>query len=400
MVTRETLRPRRDASGVWRSIAICVLIGICASFGGLSCPEESARSPVPQRTADSDEISIFFTGSELGALKPCGCSGGQLGGLSKRMAVFTLLTELAGTVFFVFRFAGDMPWGKAVWTSVFHSVSSFNNAGFDLFGGFRSLTGYAGDPYVLLVTAVLVITGGISFLVIADVFSRRNWTRFSLDTKLVLSGTGILLLGGMIVVLLTETGNPDTLGAMSFPQQLLNAFLQSVITRTAGFATLDVSLLRDYTLFLFMLLMFIGGASGSTAGGIKINTVTILITTIWSTVRGREHAGAFSREFTVQQVYRALAVIIISLLVITVVVFLLTVTEDFRFLDLLFEAFSAFGTVGLTTGITPGLSAAGKILITLTMFIGRLGPLALVLSLVQRQKSSAYRFPEESIRIG
>ena len=146
--------------------------------------------------------------------------------------------------------------------------------------------------------------------------------------------------------------------------------------------------------------MFVGGASSSTAVGIKVNTFGMLIATIWSTLRGKEHAGAFGREFNPQQIYRAIAVIILSLAVIAIAAFLLTIYEDFSFIRILFETFSAFGTVGLSTGITPFLSTAGKIIIIITMFVGRLGPLALTLALLQRQQPILYRYPEETIRIG
>jgi trk system potassium uptake protein TrkH len=158
--------------------------------------------------------------------------------------------------------------------------------------------------------------------------------------------------------------------------------------------------MADYSLFFTILLMFVGGAAGSTAGGIKVNTFGMLIATMWSSLKGKEHAGAFGREFTSQQIHRALALVMLALGLITVVVFILTVTEDFRFLSILFETFSAFGTVGLSTGITPDLSIAGKMIISVTMFVGRLGPLILALSLIQRQLPSKYRYPQDEVRVG
>ena len=158
--------------------------------------------------------------------------------------------------------------------------------------------------------------------------------------------------------------------------------------------------MADYALFFTMLLMFVGGASGSTAGGVKVNNVGMLAATIWSSIRGRERAGSFGRAFVPQQIYRAMAVVIISLVLVSLVVFGLTVTEGTKFINLLFETISAFGTVGLTTGITPGLSIAGRVIIIVTMFAGRLGPLTLVLALIQRQKPANYRYPEETVRIG
>ena len=328
---------------------------------------------------------------------------GHLGGLTaiiKRMAIFTVVIEATGAIIFYFYFSSVMSAGSAAWNAVFQSISAFNNAGFDLFGGFQSLSVYAGSPVMVLTTAVLIILGGISFLVVADILRKRKWLRLTLDTRLVITMTGILLIGGTIVILISEYNNPATLGGMPVPEKLMNAFFQAVTSRTAGFCTFSTAAIHDYALFFTMLLMFIGGASGSTAGGIKVNTAGALLGTTWSAIRGSEHVRMFNRELIITQIYRALAVIIVSLITIAVVVFTLTLTENQPFLDLLFETFSAFGTVGLSTGITPFLTIAGRIIITFTMFIGRLGPLALVLALVQRQKTAHFRYPAESIRIG
>jgi len=327
----------------------------------------------------------------------------QLGGLVrivKRMAVFTLVAEVIGAAIFYLHFSTQYSAGTALRVSLFQSISAFNNAGFDLFGSFRSLSNYQGVPLVVLPTAVLIFLGGISFLVVFDIAKSRNWRRLSLDSKMVLTTTVSLLALGIIVILFTEWNNPDTLGAMSQPQRLLNAFFQSVTARTAGFSTITMANVADYTLFFTMLLMFVGGASGSTAGGIKINTFGMLVATIWSTIRGRERAGAFGRQFNTQQIHRALTLVMFSLGLVCLVVFILTVTEEFHFLNLLFETVSAFGTVGLSTGITPNLSMAGRLIITGTMFAGRLGPLTLALALIQRQQPTAYRYPEEAVRIG
>jgi len=329
--------------------------------------------------------------------------GTQLGGLVRlirRIALYAVTLELVGAVVFFFRFSRDNSVGEAVWKSLFHSVSAFNNAGFDLFGGFRSLSGYHTDGLVVIATAVLIILGGISFMVVADVLRTRGLKRLSLNSKLVLSTTALLLVGGMALILLTEFRDPDTLGALSVPQKLLSAFFQSVTARTAGFSTTSMAGLADFTLLLIMLLMFVGGASGSTAGGVKVNTFGLLLATIWSAIRGREEAGAFGREFSNQLVHRALAVALLSLGAITLTVFLLTVTEESQFVDLLFESVSAFGTVGLSTSVTPGLSPGGKAVIAMTMLVGRLGPLTLALSLIQRQHPTEYHYPKDAVTIG
>jgi trk system potassium uptake protein TrkH len=155
-----------------------------------------------------------------------------------------------------------------------------------------------------------------------------------------------------------------------------------------------------YTLFFMLMLMYIGGASGSTAGGIKVNTFGMLAATVWSTIRGREHVGAFGREFKAQQIHRALTIVMLSIGLVGVVALVLVITEGAAFIDILFETVSAFGTVGLSTGITPDLTTAGKTIIVLTMFVGRLGPLTLAFSLVQRQQRTIYRYPQEDVRIG
>lgn len=326
----------------------------------------------------------------------------RFGGLVKvvwQMAIFTLVAEAIGAAllfFFSSLRSVDMP----LWKSVFHAVSAFNNAGFDLFGSFSSLAAFSTDVPVLLITSALVITGGISYLVVIDVIKSRRLDRLSLDSKLVLFTTGLLLGIGTLVFLLTEYFDPEELGSLPVYARFLNAFFQSVAARTAGFSTINMAQIGDYALFFTMLLMFVGGASGSTAGGIKVNNFSMLIATIWSTIRGREHPGAFGREFNVPQIHRALAVVALSLGVVSFVVFFLTLTEDCTFINLLFETVSAFGTVGLSGGVTPFLSFAGKILIITTMFAGRLGPLTLTLSLVQRQKATTYRQPRETVRIG
>jgi trk system potassium uptake protein TrkH len=271
----------------------------------------------------------------------------------------------------------------------------------DIFGNFRSLVGYQNNALVILTTAGLIIFGGISFFVVADVIKVRRFHRLLLDSKVVLITTLGLLALGVLVLLATEYSNGDTLGPLSVPGKVLNAFFHSVVPRTAGFNSIDVSHMADYSLFFTILLMFVGGAAGSTAGGIKVNTFGMLAATIWSVLRGKEHAGAFGKEFTSQHIYRALALVMLSLTLVAITVFVLKITDEkFGFLNLLFETTSAFGTVGLSTGITPDLSIPGRLIITGMMFIGRLGPLLLVLSLTQRQQPAIYRYPQDTVRIG
>jgi trk system potassium uptake protein len=328
---------------------------------------------------------------------------GMLGGLLKivrNMFLFTVSMEIIGTAAFYLRFSAQYSTGLAIWKSIFQSVSSFNNAGFDLFGGFQSMLNFQGDYLVTLTTAALIFLGGISFLVVQDVIKTHSLWKLSLDSKMVLSMTFVLLMAGMAVVFVTEYGNPSTLGSMSLPEKLLNAFFLSVTSRTAGFSTIPIGAMTHYALFFIMLLMFVGGASGSAAGGIKVNTLGLIVATIWSSIKGREHPGAFGKEFMNQQIFRALAVVIISTGLVCTVVFFLTITEKSTFFSSLFETISAFGTVGLSTGVTPDLSVIGRLLIIFTMFAGRLGPLTLTLTLVKRQKPTKYRYSREIVRLG
>jgi trk system potassium uptake protein TrkH len=328
---------------------------------------------------------------------------GGLVGLLMGIAFFTLICEGFGAVMLYIRFSQEFSSpGTALWHSIFHAVSAFNNCGFDIVGG-GSLTTYQNDPLVVLTMAALIILGGLSFLVVWDIFKKRSFGKLSLDSKMVIAVTAVLLIMGTVVLLAMEYNNEATLGPMSLPQKILNAFFQSVTPRTAGFNVIFIGRMTAYSLFFTIMLMFVGGASGSTAGGVKVNTFGVLLATVWSSLRGREHAEAFGRELRPQQIHRALAVAMLALGLVGIVALVLSITENdkpFQFIDVLFETVSAFGTVGLSTGITPMLTLAGKFIIIVTMFAGRLGPLTLALSLVQRQRTNEYRYPQDQVRIG
>jgi len=324
---------------------------------------------------------------------------GGLVRLVRHMALLTVVVEGAGALVLLTRFSALEGGGRGLWLAVFHSVSAFNNAGFDLFGGFSSLIGLRGDMVVVVVTGVLLVTGGLSYVVLADIRRERSFIRLSLDTKLVLVTSVVLLLLGALVYLVAEGGNEGTLGSIPGPERLVCAVFQSA-TRTAGFTTVRIGEMHDYTLLFTMILMFIGGAAGSTAGGIKVNTFGLLVATVISTLRGRTQAIAYGREIGVEQVRRALAVGVLALAFVIGVSLLLAVIEDADILSVMFEATSAFGTVGLSVGITPYLSTAGRLIVIVAMFAGRLGPLYLALALMQRLRHREYRYPGEPVRIG
>jgi trk system potassium uptake protein len=320
--------------------------------------------------------------------------------LARNIVIFTIIAEAIGVAIFYIRFSSQYEMPLSVWKSVFQSVSAFNNAGFDLFGGFQSLSGYSTDYLVLLTTAGLIIMGGISFVVLNNLFRAKGLQRSSVDTKLVLLITLILLSAGTVFIFITEYTNPQTMQEMPLDIKILNAFFQSVTSRTAGFNVLNIGAFTIYSLLFVMILMFVGGAAGSTAGGIKVNTFGLIVATIWATIRGKEHPGAFGREFQLQQIFRAMALLVLSMLIILAAFLILSFTEKLPSINLLFETISAFGTVGLTTGITWDLSTMGKIVLIPVMFIGRLGPLTLTISLAAASRATNYHYPKESVRIG
>ncbi len=320
--------------------------------------------------------------------------------LARRAIVFTLIVELVGAAVLTVSFLSAVDAPTALWWGLFHAISAFNNAGFDLTGEFRSLVPFNTNTPILVSVASLILLGSISYTVIEDLAKYRRWhVRLTLDTKLVLVTTLGLITFGTGGLLLTEWNNSRTLGGMGFGNQLLNALFMA-ISRTAGFASVDVAAITENGLILMMALMFVGGSSGSTAGGIKVQTFSTLLFAIISTVRGTQEVEAFGRRVPLPYVFRALAVALLSLAFIFLGFFLLNATEPAGFLSVMFETVSAFATVGLSTGITPDTTPIGRVILSLGMFIGRLGPLTLVLALATREHARTYHRPEEGVRIG
>jgi trk system potassium uptake protein TrkH len=319
----------------------------------------------------------------------------------RRVAVFTAVTEGITAVLLAGGFlAAGRGAGEAIWWGVFHAISSFNNAGFDLMGGFRSIADFATNPPILLTLGISMVLGGLGFAIIGDAVAKRRWSRMALETKLVLLTSFVLLFGGALVIGVLEWFNPATLGSLPEAHRPLNALFESATLRSAGFTVFNHGGLGESTLFVAMALMFIGGASGSTGGGIKVNTFSVLLVAIVSTVRGRPAAEAFGRRVPHEVIYRALSVALLSIAFVFAVGFGIQVLAGTRFVDTAFEAISAFGTAGLTTGITPTLPDSARLLISFAMFAGRLGPLTLVLALAARQRPVSYRPAVESLRIG
>lgn len=321
--------------------------------------------------------------------------------LVKRILIFTAIIEILGSVILSIRFSFDMPIGKAIYYGVFHSISNFNNAGFDLMGEFRSLTPYAEDPIVTLTVAALITLGGIGFIVMNELYEYHDTHRLSVHTKIVLMTSLILTIGGAILIFIFEYGNDKTLQPLSYAGKVLSSLFQSVTPRTAGSNTLNIPDLTQPTLLLIIFLMFVGASPGSTGGGIKTTTLATLIGTVWSQIKGKEDVVLFRRRIVIETIFKALTVTVIGLSLILTITMLLTITESGRdFLMILFEATSAFATVGLSMGLTPELSPIGRILIIFTMFAGRLGPLTIAFAIAMRRKPDPLRNPKGKIMIG
>ncbi|MEV0600382.1 potassium transporter TrkG [Streptomyces sp. NPDC050315] len=318
----------------------------------------------------------------------------------------TLIVELAVGMILALRlrFAYGNSVGDALYLGLFHAVSAFNNAGFGLHAD--SLTRYAQDPWVTLPVAAAVILGGIGFPVLLELLRHRNRRRttgrryWSLHTKLTLVTTAVLLLVGTVLTCLLEWSNPGTLGPFDWPQKILNGFFHSAMTRTAGFNALDIGALHASTLLLTCMLMFIGGGSAGTAGGIKVTTFAVLAAAILAEVRGEPHSAVMGRTLGPHVLRQALTVALLGVgLVMSATLALLTLSRE-PFEAVLFEVVSAFGTVGLSTGITADLPDAGRLILTLLMFVGRLGPITLVSALALRERTRRYQLPEERPVIG
>ncbi|WP_374720049.1 TrkH family potassium uptake protein [Parageobacillus toebii] len=321
--------------------------------------------------------------------------------LVKRILIFTAVIELIGGILLAIRFSFDMPLPKAIYFGFFHAISNFNNAGFDLMGDFRSLTGYVDDPLVTLVVCTLITLGGIGFIVMNEVYEYRQTRRFSLHTKIVFVMSSILVVFGTILIFILEYHNPKTLQPLSPLGKFLASLYQAVTPRTAGSNTLNIPDLTQPTLFLIIFLMFIGASPGSTGGGIKTTTFATLLGAVWSNIKGKDDVIFFRNRILYDTIYKALTVTVSGLFVVITITMLLTITEPNKdFLMILFEATSAFGTVGLSMGLTPELSPVGKILIILTMFAGRVGPLTIAYAVALHRKPDPFKFPKGKIMIG
>lgn len=334
-----------------------------------------------------------------------GATLSDLGRLTWLYLLLSIAIETVGTILLSVRFVPLFGWKRGIWMALFHAVSAFCNAGFDLFGNYASLTAFSGDPLVLLTVAALIILGGLGFSVILETLrSRQSFRNLSLHTRIVLLTTLALLLTGTVFFWLAERTNAETLAGYGEGEKILNAFFQSVTMRTAGFNSFDLSRFRDGSKLFSSVLMTIGASPASTGGGIKTTTFAALALLMLSVVRGENEVNVSRRRLPGDIIRRALAVAVLFLTTLVTGTLVITFIENGRFPleDILFEASSAMGTVGVSAIGTPALQPASRAVLLPMMFLGRVGPLTLAAALAKRQGKMrpASKYPEERIMIG
>lgn len=325
----------------------------------------------------------------------------SLGGvikLIKNLFIFSVSIELIAMMFLSIKWVPEYGWGTGLYYSFFHSISAFNNAGFALWSD--GLMKYVGDPIVNIFITALFIVGGIGFTVLSDVWYKKKFKKLSLHSKMMIVGTFVINITAMFTIFALEYNNPNTLGGLtSLGDKIWASYFQAVTPRTAGFNTLDIGSLNESTIFLFLLLMFVGAGSASTGGGIKLTTFMVILFSVITFLRGKEEIVVAKRSISLSFILRSLAISSIGLVFIFIAVFILNISEKAPFLEVLFEVISAFGTVGLSMGLTGSLTIIGKIVIIFIMFLGKVGPLTLAFSLAQPEKAKI-KYPNEDILTG
>ncbi|WP_462428290.1 TrkH family potassium uptake protein [Fusobacterium varium] len=327
-------------------------------------------------------------------------SSGEISSFIKKLLLTVFVIESIGAIILTWEFAKEMPINKAVFYGIFHSISAFCNAGFALFS--NNLEAYKANPVINLTIGYLITLGGIGFAVITSVIMviRRGIDRFNLTSKVAIIISVILTFGGMILFFILEYSNPATLGDLNFIQKILASYFQSVTLRTAGFNTIPLGELRNSTIFMCCILMFIGASPGSTGGGIKTTTFGVILFYVIGIVKKKENVEIFNRRLDWEIMNRALAILVLALTYVSAVIMLMLIAESFSPEEIVFEVISAFGTVGLTLGITPDLTTFSKLLLIFTMFVGRLGPMTFALAIGETKKKALSKYPKENILVG
>lgn len=348
-----------------------------------------------RRISIKDRI-IIQQGFHHGALK-------DVKSLIKNIFFYALAFEVAGTLSLFLRWQKELPWLKALSHSVFHSISAFCNAGFSLFS--RSFLSYKNDAWINITLFLLIVLGGLGFLVlqeVKEVFSgvlRRRKTKISLHTKLVLSLTSFLIVFSFIFFIAIEWNH--SLKMFTMKEKIFSSLFQVITPRTAGFNTMDLNSLSFSAVFLLILLMFIGASPGSTGGGVKTSTIGVILAFLKSKITARDSVNLFYRTLPLESVMKAFTVVTLAICFIFLSSFILLLTQPVASMrEVLFEVFSAFSTVGLSLGVTSKLSSLGKIVIILTMYIGRIGPLTLLYAFSRQKAFGRFEYVEETVMIG
>ncbi|MDU3688093.1 MAG: TrkH family potassium uptake protein [Anaerococcus hydrogenalis] len=318
--------------------------------------------------------------------------------LFKYVLVFTFLVEFLGAFLLSLRFVPIFGMGKGWWYSIFHSISAFCNAGFDLLGD--SIYPYRNDTLINVILMSLVVIGGLGFMVTAELFRKRSFKKLSTHAKLVLIISSVLIVIGSLAFYLIERQAGGVLYQEGIKNSILQSTFQSVSARTAGFYSVKLNQMHDTSVILLSVLMVIGGSPGSTAGGLKTTTFGVLVLSTISIFKQEDEVTIFNKHIDSKTIRKALAIIMVYLGLIFLVIFILSLSENFKVLDISYEVASAFGTVGASRGITGDLSKIGKILITLSMYLGRIGPMTMAYSIGLKSATKYIRYPEANISIG
>lgn len=318
----------------------------------------------------------------------------------KRIVLVSLFIEFVGAICLSFAFVPEFGLVKGLWYGIFHSITAFCNAGFDIMGNFSSLTSYFNNPIVNITIMLLIILGGLGFSTIFDINRKRAFKKFRLNTKIILITTAILIVIPTFLFFIFEMNNPKTLGNMNLGEKILASLFQVVSPRTAGYNTIELSQMYDSTKFLTIILMFIGGAPASTAGGLKITTFAIIIISVYCLFKQRSEIEVFGRTIPFKNLNKALVSLVIGFTLIITGTMIILSNSDFDFLTVLYEVTSAYATVGLTLGITTKLNAVCKITLIILMFMGRVGSLTVLYSFIKTDSKKKYKYPKEEINIG
>lgn len=327
--------------------------------------------------------------------------------LTKHVFLITLTIEIVGAMTLMIEFVPRLGLIKGIWYSLFHSISAFCNAGFDLMGAvsgpFTSLTSFVGNPIVMITISLLIVLGGLGFPVILDIMKNRKYSKLNVNSKVVLSTTMILIIMGTITIFVLEFNNANTVKSLGFGTKVLASIFQSITARTAGFNSIDLAVMHEAGIFIIIMLMFIGASPASTGGGVKTSTLATIVLYIKSFIMNKDDVDVFERRIETGTIRKAITIFSVGIVIVTVgTLMLLVIQPKFTFIESMFEIVSAFTTAGLSIGGSPNLNIAGKMLIIMYMFLGRVGSLTVFMAFISRKKSKNYniRYPEGKVLVG